>query len=120
MTDQQNDKTKFWITLVAIMLGVSVAVLLIDMTIKAAILEESNALRRVIIGVRDDGSAEANPVGSANQHSGNSTLLDFVPAGMETGNVANGNKAEAKAQPRKRKPTQPRTQGDTGEIPEGD
>jgi hypothetical protein len=121
MASETQDKIKFWVFLVAMMLGVSVAVLLIDMTIKAAILEESNALRRVILGVQDDRSAEANPNGTSHDANSSSVVLGKFPAGMETGNVANGSKAEVPPLPRKRRGTrtEPGTPGDSGEIPPG-
>lgn len=121
MTEASDDKMKFWAVLVAVMLGVSVAVLLIDMTIKAAILEESNALRRTLLGVQDDGSPKASDNGAS--HNGNSSgpVLDIFPAGMETGDVATGDKASPNGTSTrgKRTRTQPRTQGDSGEIPPG-
>jgi hypothetical protein len=116
-----NEKIKFWAVLIGIMLGVSVAVLLIDMTIKAAILEESNALRRTLLGVRDDGQTEANPYGTNHNGNSSSPVLDFFSAGMEAGNVANGHKETPIPPARKRTTrTKPGTQGDTGEIPSGD
>jgi hypothetical protein len=41
----ENDKTKFWAFLIGLMVAVAVAVTLVDLTIKAAILQESNAFK---------------------------------------------------------------------------
>jgi hypothetical protein len=40
-----NDKSKFWAVLIGVMVAVAIAVTLVDMTIKAAILQESNAFK---------------------------------------------------------------------------
>lgn len=121
MTAESEDKTKFWVVLIAIMLGVSVAVLLIDMTIKAAILEESNALRKLILGVQDDRSAETSNNGASDNANRPGPVLDIFPAGMETGNVPNGDKASPNGRTTrgKRSGNEPRTQGNSREIPPG-
>lgn len=87
-----RDNIKFWTMLTAMILLVSVAVLLIDMTIKAAILEESNALRRAILGVQDDRAAKTSSNGASYNSDSAGSVLDKFPAGMETGNVPNGTK----------------------------
>lgn len=118
MKDTQ-DNIKFWTVLTAMILLVSVAVLLIDMTIKAAILEESNALRRTIIGIQDDRPAKADSNGASNNSDSAGSVLDKFPAGMETRNVSNGTK----------KTTNPARDDNSGkasreprgrDIPEGD
>lgn len=121
MTEASDEKLKFWAVLVAVMLGVSVAVLLIDMTIKAAILEESNALRRTLLGIQDDRPTEASNNGASHNSNSSSSVLDIFPAGMENGDVATGDKTSSNGTSTrgKRTRTQPRTQGDSGEIPPG-
>jgi hypothetical protein len=52
----EDDKTKFWVFLIGALLAVSVLVLLLDMGIKSAILEESNALKRTINEVKWNGA----------------------------------------------------------------
>ena len=47
-----NEQTKFWGILIMIGVAVAAAVLLIDLTIKAAILEESNAFKREMLNAR--------------------------------------------------------------------
>jgi len=69
----EDDKTKFWVFLIGALLAVSVLVLLLDMGIKSAILEESNALKRTINEVKwngtGPGSDKADSNG-ANNHGG--------------------------------------------------
>lgn len=120
MTNDTGEQIKFWAVLVAVMLGVSVAVLLIDMTIKAAILEESNALRRTLLGMQDDRQTEASSNGTGHDASHPGPVLDKFSARMEAGNVANGSKAvDSKAPTRKTRGTRarPGTESDSGEIP---
>lgn len=116
---ESKDNIKFWTFLAGIILAVSVTVLLIDMSIKAAILEESNALRRVLLGVQDDRSAKANSNGASNDANRPGPVLDKFSAGMEAGNVPNGNQAPV-SKANGRKQTQPRTPRNSGEIQEGD
>jgi hypothetical protein len=52
----EDDKTKFWVFLIGALLAVSVLVLLLDMGIKSAILEESNALKRTMNEVKWNGA----------------------------------------------------------------
>src|SRR5277367_6202974 len=86
-----DDKTKFWVFLIGALLAVSVLVLLLDMGIKSAILEESNALKRTINEVKWNGTgpgpdkADSN---GANNHSGDNPSDDsddvhLFPARME-------------------------------------
>jgi hypothetical protein len=86
-----DDKTKFWVFLIGALLAVSVLVLLLDMGIKSAILEESNALKRTINEVKWNGTgpgpdkADSN---GANNHGGDNTGDDsddvyLFPSRME-------------------------------------
>lgn len=114
-----QDNIKFWTVLTAMILLVSVAVLLIDMTIKAAILEESNALRRTIIGIQDDRPAKTDSNGASNNSDSAGSVLDKFPARMETRNVSNGTKKTtnpAHGDNTSETPREPRG----GKIPEGD
>lgn len=116
---ESKDNIKFWTVLAGIILAVSVTVLLIDMSIKAAILEESNALRRVLLGVQDDRSAKADSDGANHDSSRPGSILGEFSAGMEAGNVSNGNQETArKASNSKR--SQARGRSNSGDIPEGD
>jgi hypothetical protein len=63
----EDDKTKFWAILIMVMVAVAIAVTLVDLTIKAAILEESNALKERINGVARQGPTKADSNG-ANNH----------------------------------------------------
>jgi hypothetical protein len=130
-TAGDRDTIKFWTVLAGLILMVSVAVLLIDMSIKAAILAESNALRRAILhmseechdsecpGVHYDRSAKASPNGASHDSTSGSSLLDFVPTGMETGDVANGSKAPVRAKRPGGTRPKPGTPRNTGDVPPG-
>ncbi len=92
----ESEQTKFWGILIMVAVGVAAAVLLIDLTIKAAILEESNALKKRINEVKWNGSLEQRSSGAdsngANNHSGNdagdgSSNVSPFPPRMETPNV---------------------------------
>jgi hypothetical protein len=112
------ENIKFWTILTVLMLATAVAVMLIDLSIKAAILEESNALRRVIL----NGRGEEKPAtsGTSDDSSSPSVLLDFDPTGMETGNVRQSSNGKASASTPPRKPrTKPRAQGNPPEVPPG-
>lgn len=105
----KNDSIKFWTFLTVMILACAVAVTLIDLTIKAAILTEAAALREVINGQRQE-----RPDGGGNTSNGvfdavlPVDLLDTGNAGLETRDVPNGAKEPAarstarKAQPRNR------------------
>lgn len=118
-TTTNNDHIKFWTFLAGMILMVAVAVLLIDMSIKAAILSESNELRLAIEGERNDRAAKATANGSGNNGSGTSPVLGEYAAGMETRNMVDGHKKTVQPRaPRGQKP-KPRTPLDNREIPEG-
>ena len=67
-----DEQTKFWGILIMVAVGVAAAVLLIDLTIKAAILDESNILKREIMNARRE-SAKANSNGADNHAPNNGT-----------------------------------------------
>jgi hypothetical protein len=67
----EDDKTKFWAILIMVMVAVAIAVTLVDMTIKAAILEESNALKERLNSVARSGSDKANSNGASNHSTDN-------------------------------------------------
>src|SRR5258708_38920343 len=86
------ESMKFWTFLATLILFVSVAVMLVDISIKTAILEESNLLRRIILDEQDlmangRGKEEAGLARTTNNGSSNGNLLDFDAAGGETRNV---------------------------------
>src|SRR5579863_8773387 len=58
-----DEQTKFWGILIMVAVAVAAAVLLIDLTIKAAILEESNAFKKEILNARRK-PAETNSDGT--------------------------------------------------------
>ena len=67
----EDDKTKFWAILIMVMVAVAIAVTLVDMTIKAAILEESNALKERLNGVARQGPNKADSNGASNHATDN-------------------------------------------------
>jgi uncharacterized membrane protein len=83
----EDDKTKFWAILIMVMVAVAIAVTLVDMTIKAAILEESNALKERLNGVARSGSNKADSNGASNHAADNgsndSDDVHLFPARME-------------------------------------
>jgi hypothetical protein len=100
-------QTEFWGVILIICLIVSVAIMLVDFQIKQAILEESTRLRLAIEGweIRTSGLRP-----NQNRASDNATLNSSIPAdvlvdttaGMEAGNVSNGDKTTTRKPPRKR------------------
>ena len=95
----KNDSIKFWTFLTIMLLAVAIAVTLIDLTIKAAILAESNALKiemeewEVRHGPKQAGRIDARNSDN-NSHNGNlpGDVLDSGNAGMETGSSNEGDK----------------------------
>lgn len=94
-----KDTTKFWTFLLIMLLAVAVAVTLIDLTIKASILAESNSMKlameewevnygRKVSGRRD----QRNTVDPADNGYLPGDVLGSGNAGMEAGNAANGAK----------------------------
>ena len=106
--EMSKKQLEFWSVLCALILGVSVVVMLIDFSIKAAILEESTRLRGVIEDGQRPARADNNGVDSnSNQlNTVHSPVLDKLPSRVAPGNVANGATKSATG-PRKR-----RTNGD--------
>jgi hypothetical protein len=110
-----NDSIKFWTFLTVMLLGVAVAVTLIDLTIKAAILAESNSMKLAMeewetnYGQKVSGRLDPRNYPDANNNghlSGN--VLDSRDAGMEAGSADNGDKKPIPARPRNRnKPSAP-------------
>lgn len=97
---KSDESAKFWAVLMVLVVGVAVAITLIDLTIKAAILQESNSLRLKI----EDWEVKNGPRASRPNDSGDSDYADlkrFYPApvlggeptGMEAGSPENGAKA---------------------------
>lgn len=109
MGQTDRDTIKFWTVLAATILVVSILVMLIDMSIKAAILQESNSLRLVIEEQRNRGARKtaANPDGADNDSSNPSVLLDIDATGLEVGDVANGHKAATHKPRSRRQPPYP-------------
>jgi hypothetical protein len=83
----EDDKTKFWAILIMVMVAVAIAVTLVDMTIKAAILEESNALKERLNSVARSGSDKADSNGTSNHATDNgsndSDDVHLFPARVE-------------------------------------
>jgi hypothetical protein len=112
------ENIKFWTVLSVLMLVTAVAVTLIDLSIKAAILEESNALRRTILNGRgEEGSTNSR---ASDDSASASVLLDLDTTGMETGNVRQQSNGKVPANPPRKSRAKPRTQGNPPEIPSGD
>lgn len=113
-----KDNVKFWTFLAGMILMVSVTVLLIDMSIKAAILEESNALRLVIEESRNGQRKEsADHKRTSGNGSGTPDVLGQYDAGMETGNVRQSGNGTSKARTRRQPIAKP--SDNTGKIPDG-
>ena len=114
-----SENVKFWTFLTTMILAVAALVLIIDMSIKAAILQESNDLRLLIEGERNvRGSKETAPQRTSGNGSGTPHVLGEYATGMETRNVSQGDSKPAKA-PRPRR-TKPYPADGIGEVPSGD
>lgn len=111
-----SDNQKFWVLVTTAILAVSVLVLLIDMSIKAAILAESNQLRLVIEGERNDKGRKAGAMDAAPSN-GNSApdVLGADDSGVEKGYVYPSDTVTPIPLRRKPKPG-PRGQS-SGDIP---
>jgi len=120
MATTTNDHIKFWTFLAGTILMVAVAVLLIDMSIKAAILGESNTLRLIIEGENNDRAAKANSNGASHNGTNSSSVLGVFSAGMETEHVANGTKKTVQPRKTRGQRAKPGSPLDTGEISPGD
>lgn len=101
-----KDTIKFWTFLLMMLLGVAVAVTLIDLTIKASILAESNSLKlameewEVRNGPKQAGRIDKRDRDNAS-HNGSFSgdVLATGDAGLEAGSANNGSE----------KPVRPRT-----------
>lgn len=102
-------KVRFWAVLAVMILLVCIAVSMIDLSIKAAIIEESNNLRLFMESIRNGQRTEGTDKSGANTNSTDDPavsgdVLAFNPPGMETRNV------HKRATPRTK--TRPDTEGD--------
>jgi|SRR5215469_426782 len=106
MAEGTESKIKFWAVLVIICLMVAVAVTLVDLTIKTAILQESNSLRLFIESVRNDARTIRPDESRANTDNGNNgvvppNVLDLDSARVETRDVSQGIPPRAASRPRR-------------------
>lgn len=89
---------QFWLAMLFLCLMVAVAITLVDFGIKAAILEESNRLRRLIEGEEIGRIKESNAKGDTTNPVYDpplpSSLLVDKPTRMETTDDANGDKKQ--------------------------
>lgn len=85
----QKERVKFWVFLCGLMLAVAVMVTLIDISIKASILEQANNFRIDLEGARGQNVSGANTNGTANHVADNGTVpsnvLDLQPTGLGKG-----------------------------------
>lgn len=110
----KNDSIKFWTFLTIMLLAVAIAVTLIDLTIKAAILAESNALKiemeewEVRHGPKQAGRIDARNSDN-NSHNGNlpGDVLATGDAGMEKGSSSEGNQEPTVSRTRNRPKSRP-------------
>jgi|SRR5271165_1925030 len=112
-----ESKVKFWGILAVIILVFSITILLVDMGIKTAIVQESNNLKLFIErhtnGQTTAGSDESGDSSNAGDNSPlPGDVLAFNPAGMEARNV----RERTKARPSNRRPA---GRGDAPIPPEG-
>lgn len=119
-----SKSTKFWTMMLLMVLGMSVLVLMIDFSIKGAILEESMRLRReiqswkVTNGAKPEGRADfSSPPNGANDGPIPGDVLAFKPAGMEEGSAPNGVAGPARNKGKRR--ADGGTKGDTPPIHPG-
>jgi hypothetical protein len=112
------ENIKFWTTLAIVALMVAIAVTLIDLSIKAAILEESNTLRRIILNGRGEkGSTDS---GASDDGSSASVLLDLDSTRMEAGNVHQQSNGKVPPNTSRNTRSKSRAQGNPPEVPSGD
>lgn len=101
-------QVQFWTAILVLCLIVSVAVMLVDFSIKTSILEESNKLRLFIEEHRGQGSGTQ---GNSNDPHNITTIPGSVlvdeSTGMETGHGNNGDKATGPTP----KTTRPKSRG---------
>ena len=90
-----SEKTKFYAVLIGIMVAVAVLVLLVDLSIKAAILDESNAFKKSMNEVKHGrGPDQANSNGVDNHAPNDGAIsgdvLGVFPARMATQSLRTG------------------------------
>lgn len=115
-----NENLKFWTILAWAALATAIMITLIDLTIKTAILEDSNALKKTIWEERrGKGTEVATDSGNTTDpiHNGvvPGDLLDTDNARMEAGNVSNGTKGTDTGS--KTRTAKPRNRARSAEIP---
>jgi len=120
--DLNKKQLEFWAFIIIMALGASIAVLLIDFSIKTAILEESNKLRLVIEGWQGGQHRQATNANGVVPNPDNDApipgdVLVVDPPGMEAGSGANGSKAPGKSTSNRR--TQPNRPSRPGTIQGG-
>jgi hypothetical protein len=100
--EMTNKSTKFWTMMLLMVLGMSVLVLMIDFSIKGAILEESLKLRREIQGWKATNGTKpegrADFPGPSHRPDDSPILGDVLavkPTGMEAGSPPNGTTGSA-------------------------
>lgn len=115
-----TDNMKFWTILASAILAVSILVMLIDMSIKAGILAEADALRTLIESQGHGRSRQekGTSFGAYRHDSDAPDLLDFHATGMENRDVPDGDSPSA-PNPRKAGKPKPEDSDRDGEIPEG-
>jgi hypothetical protein len=120
--EMTKKQTEFWAFIIMICLAVSIAVLLVDFGIKAAILEESTKLRLLIEENSGRKNQESAPGRTDNDADINSSvppdiLLEYI-APVETGDVPNGTAEKVRPSPARR--AKSRRPDNPGTIPSGD
>lgn len=119
--EMTRKQTQFWVAILILCLVVAVAITLVDFSIKAAILEESNRLRKVI---EDYGRIpeSANAPGANNDTDNDPPLPGSIlvdkPTGMEATNAPNGIAKSSRNSGTRR--AQPGRQARTRTIQNGD
>jgi hypothetical protein len=106
MAEATESKIKFWAVLAIICLMVAVAVTLVDLTIKTAILQESNGLRLFIESVRNDSGTIRPDESRADTDPSNNgivppNVLDLDSARVETRDVSEGIPSRVAPRPRR-------------------
>jgi hypothetical protein len=112
-----KENVKFWTFLASAILAVAVAVMLIDMSIKASILEESNSLRLLIEGGRNDQARKTRAMDATSGNGSRSPdVLGANDAGLETGNVPASDTVSPLSRGPRKSRSNPRGQS-SGDIP---
>jgi hypothetical protein len=110
VSTDSKDTIKFWTFLTMMLLGVAIAVTLIDLTIKAAILSESNALKlRMEAWGVENGQTPTGRIDQRNTANGHfepslpADLLGADTTGLEAPDASNGTKNPSSARARDRR-----------------